>query len=169
MKLNRFTFLIFSLLVSLTFWTQEHVFSKEIDSTIKMLKIIPPDTNKVLILNNIVDQLWKKSQLDSAYVYAEKSLELAEKLNYLSGKGNVLTSIGIIHAIQSNYPQATSSMKAALDIFIKLNDKKKIASVYNNLGNIFEKQGNYKQASFSNSAVNFSGWMQRDKKTTPYD
>jgi serine phosphatase RsbU (regulator of sigma subunit)/Tfp pilus assembly protein PilF len=146
MSFHRFIFLCFYVLVSLTSWSQEYIFSKEIDSTIKILKFLPPDTNKVIVLNNIVDQLWKKSQLDSALVYANKTLVLAEKIDYLTGKGNVLTSIGIIYAIKGDYPQATSSMKSSLDIFVKLKNKPKIASVYNNLGNIYEKQGNYKQA-----------------------
>jgi serine phosphatase RsbU (regulator of sigma subunit) len=136
----------FSIVLVVSNKAQDYVFSKELDSIIKVLKVLPKDTNKVITLNNLVDQLWKKSHLDSALVYAEKSLDLAIKLNYPTGKGNVLTSIGIINAIKGDYPKALSSMNEALSIFLKLNDQKKIASAYNNLGNIFEKQGNYTQA-----------------------
>ena len=147
MKLNRFILLLIAYLFCSTFWTQEeYVFSKEIDSTIKVLKILPPDTNKVLIINNVVDKLWKKSQFDSALVYAKMSYELSKELDFPKGTGNVLTSIGIVYAIKGDYPKAINSMQDALDIFVSLNDKPKIASAYNNLGNIFEKQGNYKKA-----------------------
>lgn len=143
-NLSLLTFLI--LLKSINCSAQNYVFNPEIDSLILVVKVLPNDTNKVNLLNNIATKLWRKSQLDSANVYAEKSLEITQEINFKKGEGNTLTTIGIINAIKGNYPVATAAMENSLDIFLELGNKGKIASTYNNLGNISEKKGDYAQA-----------------------
>jgi serine phosphatase RsbU (regulator of sigma subunit)/tetratricopeptide (TPR) repeat protein len=145
----KYTFIkitIFLLFFSQICLAQDYVFNREVDSLIVVANKLPNDTNKVIILNNIADKLWRKSILDSANVYAQQSLKLAEEIDYVIGKGNILTSIGIIYAIKGNYPKASEAMKKSLDIFTDLDDQGKIASAYNNLGNISEKMGDYSEA-----------------------
>lgn len=143
------TYKLFSVLIflqSIYCSAQDYEFNKEIDSLIVVAKDAPADTNKVLLLNKITGKLWRKSHLDTAYIYGEMSLELAKELDFKVGQANVLTSIGIINAIKGNYPMATKAMESSLAIYLEMDSKGDIASAYNNLGNISEKKGDYAQA-----------------------
>jgi tetratricopeptide (TPR) repeat protein len=121
-------------------------YNPEIDSLITAVKSGQADTNKVNTLYLLSDRLWKKSYLDTAEICANEGLELARKLKFGRGESSLLSLIGILHAVQGDYPTAIEYMQDALHVAEKIKDQSKIASCYNNLGNIYEKQGNYTEA-----------------------
>jgi serine phosphatase RsbU (regulator of sigma subunit)/Tfp pilus assembly protein PilF len=121
-------------------------YTPEIDSLIAEVNKSKADTNKVNTLYLLSDRLWKKSYLDTATICATDGLELARKLKFYRGESALLSLIGILHAVQGEYPKAIEYMQNALTVAEKIKDQSKIASCLNNLGNIYEKQGDYTNA-----------------------
>lgn len=110
------------------------------------------DTVKVKLLNEIVRSIYK-SDADKAYDYANKAIELADKLNFRKGKAESYFLLGM----SSSY---NKSDKLALDYFLKalkivegINYKKGISNcliscgvAYAAIGNISEATNCYQRA-----------------------
>jgi tetratricopeptide (TPR) repeat protein len=73
---------------------------------------------------------------DSATFYAGKALELAEKYENMPEKGSAYRNLGNASALAGNYRQAVSNLQRALNIFIELNDPRKIAELYVDLAKL---------------------------------
>ena len=125
------------------------------DSLVLELKNSPDDTTKVNIL---IDLSWalRKSHPDSATVYAEKGLELAEKTSYKKGEATLHKNIGSINWNHGRFDQAVTAYESAIVIFTRLSEspenslskygKKGVASCYNGLGLVLHHQGSYNKA-----------------------
>ncbi len=83
---------------------------------------------------------------DKAMDYTNRSLTLAEQLNYNKGIANAYNSIGVINDVLSNYPNAIAYYKKSLKIREDIGDKGGIAATYSNIGIIRRKQGDLPEA-----------------------
>ena len=103
------------------------------------------DSLKVKLLS---DLCWEYRFIspDTALIYGNRALNLANELNYPKGVAQAYNDMGIIYIDKSLYDSAISYFKNAMKIREKLNDQTGIASLYNKLGIIFQKQGNLKEA-----------------------
>lgn len=104
-----------------------------------------PDTNKVKSLSDLCWNYRTKSA-DSAIIFGEQALALAQNLNFKKGIAQAYNDLGIIYLDKANYRRATDYFKNALTIREKINDLTGIASIHNKLGIIDQKQGRLKEA-----------------------
>jgi class 3 adenylate cyclase len=134
------------LCLGLTFLFQKNGFAQtEQDSLEKLLLTPIPDTQKVLILDDL-GWILKSRNPDSSRMYLRRALEIAEKIDYKVGLGKAWNDLGVVETIHSNFDAAAEAYQEALKIREALGDKKGIASVYNNLANVMDSKGDFTEA-----------------------
>ena len=117
-----------------------------IDSLVSVLKTAKADTDRVNTLNSITKLYWQTADFTQAKKYADKALELSDKINFKKGKAAALSNIGLVFWKQGNYPEALKNYFSALKIAEETGDKRKTAAIYTNIGNIYINQENYPEA-----------------------
>lgn len=125
------------------------------DSLLSLLKILPDDTNKVNVLNELSWTL-KYNNPDTAVILSIQALSIAEKLSVssvkelaLGGKKGVSSSLGNLGAynfLKGDYSKALDYYFKAMKVDEELNNKKRIASHYGNIGIVYRNQADYSKA-----------------------
>ncbi len=116
-------------------------FSNSVIDSLKLeLKNLPPDTNYVNTLLNIVSEYYSINT-DSAIKYAEKTIKFSKKLKFNNGLSDGYGWLGYLFNINGKIQDAILNYNKRLTINIKQNDYKALAITYNNLGFIYENQG----------------------------
>ncbi len=117
-----------------------------LDSLIQSLVISEDDTNKVNNLNKIGKSYIGVADYDRALQFANKSRQLAEKLNYSKGVSLAYNIIGSICLSQGNFSQALDNFNESLKIRKKTNDKAGEAASYNNIGLVYYNMGDFEKS-----------------------
>lgn len=115
------------------------------DSLKTLLLTSKEDTNKVLLLDQL-SEYYSWSFADTALLYAQKELQLSQKLNFESGKAYSMLDMGNAYTTLGNYPLALDFLFKSLALFRKLNDSSGIAYALGGLGLCYRDQQDYKQA-----------------------
>jgi serine phosphatase RsbU (regulator of sigma subunit) len=105
------------------------------------IKYSKSDTVNVNNLNRLSEKLWKKSQFDSAIVYANKAQILAKKFDYRKGIADANHNLGVIYRNKGSYLQALQDDLDALKIYQELGDKKGTATMLGNIGVVYMSEG----------------------------
>ena len=113
------------------------------DSLINLLKNETVDSSKINILIQLSENV---NDLDTALIYAEKAMEVAELNgdNYLIAKSNL--NIGILYNELGFQEKAISYFNVAEKFYEEKKSNKKLIGVYNKKGYAFEVSGDYKSA-----------------------
>lgn len=111
--------LVKNLFISLLFIQSATLMGQTVDELKNQLNQSSPDTNQVLILNELA---WKyrKSDFKTGLKYANRALLLSQKLNYPSGIATAYTRAGIIYHNQRLYDQALNNFEEALNIELSI-------------------------------------------------
>ena len=109
----------------------------EIDSLKNVAINLHDDTNKVKILNEISWQLIYTSKYDEARDYANKTLVLSNKLNYLLGQVKAIVRLGLADEEQGKYPSALDHYFEALHLSNDHDFTKGKNMALNNIGNTY--------------------------------
>lgn len=132
------------------FLFSHNIFSFAQNNAIDSLKILlqkdKEDTTKVNHLYKIGFEHLNSGDYDTALIYTNTILQLAQKLNYLKGMADAYNLIGICYTDQGNYEEALKKHFLSLTLREKIQDKKGIASSYNNIGNIYHDLKRYDKA-----------------------
>jgi serine phosphatase RsbU (regulator of sigma subunit) len=121
--------------------------SQEIDSLKQVLKAASQDTNRVNALKKLGNLMGLNiGSYDTAIVYYNQSLALAQKLNYKKGMAGCLVNLGIVSRRQSNYPQALSYYFKAEKILSEINHKIFLSNCYIGIGQVYADQKFYPKA-----------------------
>ena len=98
------------------------------------------DTLKVKLYENIC---WGYlfSDPKTAQEYADKGIELANKIGYKKGLASIYSNLGILNDYHNNYSQAIENYDKALKIDIEEGNQKGEARIYNNLGIFYKNRG----------------------------
>lgn len=124
MNIRAFNIVLFSILLHpLSAHTQS---LHNTDSLRKALFVQKEDTNKVKLLYNLSFSYTAGSYADTALVYAQRALDLAEKLNYEPGIFWSEITIGESFALLGNYPLSLEYNFKALTLAKKLNHPLKL-------------------------------------------
>src|SRR5687768_14485133 len=83
---------------------------------------------------------------DSAILYADRALALAQGSSSLSGEAASYKRMGDIFFDASNYPKALDNFLRTLRIYEKLEDKFVIAGLLNSIANVYARQDDYQTA-----------------------
>jgi serine phosphatase RsbU (regulator of sigma subunit)/Tfp pilus assembly protein PilF len=119
---------------------------KTIDSLLTLLKKDKADTNKI----NHFDQLcWEYQNIgsyDTAMLYANSGLQLAQQLNNKKEIVNAYNNIGVVYRNKGNYSNAIDNYFKSLEIAEDIKNDKQIAAVSGNIGVVYAMQKKYPQA-----------------------
>lgn len=117
---------------------------RKIDS---LLALIPqrPDTGKVAVYLKLASG-YKRINIDTAIIYANRALELSKKHKFLRGEYDAVYKLSDYHKDKGSFTEALSYMQRSLDIGMSLGDSLGIAQSYNAFGNIYNKRGDYQNA-----------------------
>ena len=114
---------------------------------------VEPDTNQVKVLINIGNQ-YKFNVPDTALIYYDKALKIANNINAKELAAKSLKNIGTAYYYQSNYKKASEYWLKALKINEEIDDKKGIAANLGNIGIAYDCQSDYVKAlEFYNKAL----------------
>lgn len=109
------------------------------DSLNLVLQNAKKDTFKVILLNDLAWELME-NQPDLAKAHLNTSIQLADQLGYLKGKGQAYNNRGVVESIHGEIDAAAKSHTLALEIREQLGDKKGMASSYNNIAMMMEEK-----------------------------
>ena len=103
------------------------------------------DTVKIKML---CDLCWEYRFLsvDTAILFGNRALHLAEKINYPKGQAQSYNDLGIVYIGRGDFPQALDYFEKAMAIRTDLGDTAGMASLYNKIGIVHQKQGELKLA-----------------------
>ena len=108
-----------------------------IDSIRRELNIPKNDTAMVFTFGWLSFQLGMRDQYDSSLYYAQKALDLSERVGYEKGKGYAAILFGNYYHHFSDYSKAIQYYSEARRIMEKLGDKQFLAIANANLGIIY--------------------------------
>lgn len=97
--------------------------------------------NSYMTLGNTYKKIAQEDStyLDSALTYFNKSLKLAQDINYLKGQAGNYNNIGNIYRSQKKYKESLEQFFLALEINQLENNTKWISFNYNNIGVTYQK------------------------------
>ncbi len=139
MKIYFILFLFISLFFNATAQNRNRIIA---DSLYLKLSISKEDTDKVKILNTLSSNFGTMNS-DSGIIFGTQALELASKLNYISGIGWANNNIGNNYRVKSNFQKGLDFCTASVKVFEKTGNTLGLATALGNIGIIYAMQGNY--------------------------
>ena len=133
--------MVFSLLVVAAL-TQD---LRHVDSLTYALSYSKDDTSKVNILLQLSNGYISSSQ-EQAIRFGSQARDLAQKLNFKSGKAFALKNIGMVYYNQAKYLETIEYWNQSCLLFDSLGDKANKALLLNNIGSVYMNQGDVPKA-----------------------
>jgi tetratricopeptide (TPR) repeat protein len=135
------------ILIIIVFATKIDLFGQhqKLDSLQSKLSIATQDSSRCKIFIEIGDY-FEELNPDTALLYYNKCLELAEINGLKNFQATSLRYIGIVYQTKYDYTNALKYFAKAADIEEGLGNNKKLASIFNSIGNIYRNQGHYDKA-----------------------
>jgi tetratricopeptide (TPR) repeat protein len=119
--------------------------SKEIDSLKQLLRNETVDSNRVLLLAELSNQL-HESRPDTSMGLALEALAVSNKIGYLKGEATSLNRISNAFQVLGNYPKELDVLLQALKINERIHNLDGIERNWNNIGEVYFLEGDYRQA-----------------------
>ena len=118
---------------------------KTIDSLQKELTTAKADTNRVLLLSELV-KIYYLFKPDTALILAQEAYNLSQQLHYAKGEALSLNRVAISYTAVGDYAKALQFFTKALKIYEDLGDEVGSGRSINNMGDVYMTQGDYKKA-----------------------
>lgn len=116
-----------------------------INKQIKNLDKAKHDTDRVKIYYSISRLYWSKNA-DSALLMAQKSLELAKRINFEKGVALAYLAEGVAFGYKGRWPEALNSHLQCLRISEKLGMEGLSGNEYNNIAGLYTSMEDYSKA-----------------------
>ncbi|MFT4924724.1 MAG: tetratricopeptide (TPR) repeat protein [Phenylobacterium sp.] len=97
-------------------------------------------------LNHIAQILVAQGDYNTALGYLNKSLMIAESIDYVRVKGMVHNSIALVHIEQGDYDVALDHLKRALSFSANFENKSTEAAIFASFSSVYHLQGDYDNA-----------------------
>jgi len=110
----------------------------------KTLLKYPKDINEVKRLIDVAGN-YRFSKPDSSIIIAEEALSLSRQLNFVSGEGQALITLGEDHRLGGDFPQALEALFHALQISRGIGDQQMEAGCLNFIGVAYVDLGESRQ------------------------
>lgn len=107
---------------------------------------LPADTSLVNRLNKTAVELIQDGQYDSAIVYVQQALEMAQFLDYSKGIAGSYNSMGRIARNKGWIKKSAFYYHEGLRISLQTGDRVMASKFYHNLARVYDNLGNYPQA-----------------------
>lgn len=128
-------------------WAQAEIpLSPRIDSLLKAINSAKNDTIKVAVLNNLGSAYLEISEFDKAIETIDKTIAIAEKINYKRGLAFAYNNAGIVYDYKSDYIKSLDYHNQALKLRKELGDQKGISASYGNMAIVYEYLGKFPEA-----------------------
>ncbi len=113
---------------------------KKLDSLKLLVSTAKDDTTKV---NNllVLSKGYISSSPEQANSYSIQAKELAQKLNFGTGKAYALKNMGMVHYNQAEYVETIEFWNQSYLLFDSIGDKVNAALLLNNIGSVYMNQG----------------------------
>jgi tetratricopeptide (TPR) repeat protein len=105
-----------------------------------------PASAKINYLINIGATYRKTNQPDSALIYYQKALKVAEAQQIQARIATISVNIGVLHFFRKEYPQALQTLRKAQDIQEQQHFTKELSRTYQNLAEVYEAMKQPKEA-----------------------
>ena len=115
------------------------------DSLLQLLKTDLPDTTRVDILGKLSMSLIG-TYPDSTILYAQKAVNLAEKIADMERKAYMLKNVGLAYYYKGEFVDVLDNWRASLNTFKRINHSKGISNLLNNIGAVYYSSGDYPKA-----------------------
>ncbi len=115
------------------------------DSLKKALAHASEDTTRIMILSEL-SFAYASSNPDTADMYLQQQMKLAERVNLPKFTANALNDQAILQYYKGDYANALANNKKALEIRRKLGDPMLIISSLNKIAVIYQETANYEAA-----------------------
>ena len=115
------------------------------DSLLQLLKSLPNDTNRVIVLNGLGFE-FRHTKPDTTYILAQQALELAKKLKYSAGESRALSTKAAAFKFLGDYAKSLKLYNQAFELNTKLGDIYRKTVVLNNKADLFMLQGDWPKA-----------------------
>ncbi|MGI9546741.1 MAG: adenylate/guanylate cyclase domain-containing protein [Flavobacteriaceae bacterium] len=135
-QLRWISMLIFFILLPLLAYNQ----SSKLDSLKLLLSTQSDDSVKVNTLLE-ASSLLLTAQPDSATIFAQDAIDLAEAINYKKGVGYGFKNIGIIYYHKGDFDDAITYWNRSLKAFEEIDFKLGISNIQSNIGAIYQTKG----------------------------
>lgn len=133
---------------------------KTIDSLKLELQKSKPDTNRVLLLAELIKSYYQYKP-DTAILLGQQAYELSQALKYTAGEALSLNRIAAAYSTVGDYAKSLMLFTKALNISRSIKDEVGIARAFNNLGDTYLTQGDYPKAlDFFKKSISFSANLQ---------
>ena len=114
------------------------------------------DSIRMLIASNRLAFIFDNREIyDSAVIFYNRSIKLAEALGEETRLANMQNNLGNIFLAWGNYKKALDLYLASLNIFNKAEDSSGISKAYNNIGIIYYDWGDMDKS----LGVHGNGWV----------
>lgn len=120
-------------------------YSSKQDSLFQLLQTDLSDTTRIDILGDLSRTLISVN-LDSTIVYAQKAVNLSEKIGDEERKAYMLKNIGIGHYYKGDFVATLDAWIASLSTFRKINHSKGESNMLGNIGAVYNSTGDYPKA-----------------------
>ncbi|OOG78072.1 tetratricopeptide repeat-containing sensor histidine kinase [Algoriphagus sp. A40] len=124
----------------LTIWTSFQAPQSFPDSIRHIISTTESDSAKAVLYYDLGKHYYGYEQ-DTSILYAQKSIELAEKLGLEKVKANALNIMGVALLIKSDYEEALKTHLHALKIRENLKDSTGMLESNLNIGNVYYRNG----------------------------
>lgn len=135
---------------------------REVNKLKNDLPLIHDSIRYVNTLNRL-GMLMYEQNIDSAFYYAKKARNIAERLDYKAGKADALNVIGIVYDLKGNLQLSLRYYNEAYNLYKELKDTSNIVQGLMNIGLVFNENREDKKAiDFFKRALNTGKTLQRD-------
>lgn len=142
---NLLCFLLLSFTLSAQNVAKNPEQSRKIDSLLRIVNNTKEDTNRIVALEDLCYTSLRFNP-DTARKYADRIINLSEKLGYFKGVAIGYEYTATSYWYQNNYPMAREFHFKQLKVEEELHDKKNITRCYYYIGEVYNAEGNYLQA-----------------------
>jgi len=148
----KFKFLLISIFIVITNFTNVYAQNPLVDSLLHQLSIAKHDTVKIKIYNQL-STIYTKIDPDAAFDYVKKAFELSDTLTNSTeddiilfikkSKSDSYTNLGNYYKALSDNYSAIENYKKSIEILSEINDKEALANNYTDIGIIKYLNGDY--------------------------
>lgn len=122
------------------------LFSQNVDSLIRLEKKAAPDSKEQVSALLSLSNYFRKKYPEKSRFYAEKGLEIAQKIRYKQGIREHRYALGEYYLLNGDYKNAHDNFSRSLRLSEELKLPQGIADGYNQIGRIYNAQRNYSKA-----------------------
>lgn len=137
-----------------------------IDSLKQELNLTNTDTAYIRLLGKLSFQYYR-FDTDSGIFYAQKALNLSEKIKWQTGIAFSYNYLGTNNAVKGNFPEALDYFNKSLSKYEEIDDKQGVAYLLNNLANFYRIHKEYnKSIEYLNKSISINRILNNNYELT---